>query len=230
MFGTPGECHLSENSASATTKARPLDSGRRLGLLLLCALAVFGLCTVAASGAVSSLEASTFEAINQLPDALFWPMWAVMQLGNLFAVPALTLAAMYFRRWRLAAGLLVAGVACWILGKVVKDIVGRGRPGALLEDVILRRSHAGGGGYVSGHAAVVFALATVLHPYLSRRWRIVSWTLASLVGLARIYVGAHLPLDCIGGAALGCAIGLVVLLALRLTATRPAAAAPLRGR
>lgn len=221
---------MSENSASATTTARPLDSSRRLGLLLLGAVALFGLSTIAASGSVSSLEARTFEAINKLPDALFWPMWAVMQLGNLFAVPVVALGAMYFRRWRLAAGLLVAGVACWILGKVVKDFVGRGRPGALLEDVILRRSHAGGGGYVSGHAAVVFTLATVLHPYLSRRWRIVSWTLASLVSLARIYVGAHLPLDCIGGAALGCAIGLLVLLALRVTGTRPAATRPVQGR
>jgi undecaprenyl-diphosphatase len=221
---------LSEESASATIKARPLASSRRLGWLLLGAVAAFGLSTAAASGPVSSLEAGTFGAINELPDALFWPMWAIMQLGNLFAVPTLALGAMYFRRWRLAAGLAVAGVACWILGKVVKDFVGRGRPGALLEDVILRRSHAGGGGYVSGHAAVVFALATVLHPYLSRRWRIVSWTLAVLVSIARVYVGAHLPLDCIGGAALGCAIGLLVLLGLRISGKRLAAVGPLRGR
>ena len=193
---------MSENSASPTTEARPLDSSRRLGWLLLGAVAVFGLSTAAASGSVSSPEASAFEAIG----------------------------ATLFRRWRLAAGLTVAGVACWILGKVVKDFVGRGRPGALLEDVILRRSHAGGGGYVSGHAAVVFALATVLHPYLTRRWRIVSWTLAVLVSLARVYVGAHLPLDCIGGAAMGCAIGLLVLLGLRVSGTRLAATRPVRGR
>lgn len=218
--------HLSENSASVTTETRRLGSTRRLVWLLLGAVAVFGLSTAAASGSVSSLEAGLFEAVNQLPDALFWPMWAVMQLGNLLAVPALAIGALMFRRWRLATGLAVAGVACWILGKVVKDFVGRGRPGALLEDVILRRSHAGGGGYVSGHAAVVFALATVLHPYLSPRWRVVSWTLAFLVSLARIYVGAHLPLDCIGGAALGCGIGLIVLFAVRATEPRPVAARP----
>jgi len=217
---------LSESSAAAATETRRLGSTRRLVRLLLGAIVIFGLSTAAASGSVSAIEAGAFELVNELPDALFWPMWAVMQLGNLLAVPTLAIGALLFRRWRLAAGLAVAGVACWILGKVIKDFVGRGRPGALLEDVILRRSYAGGGGYVSGHAAVVFALATVLHPYLSRRWRVVSWTLAFLVSFARIYVGAHLPLDCIGGAALGCGIGLIVLLAMRATEPRPAAAGP----
>jgi membrane-associated phospholipid phosphatase len=214
---------LSENIASATVDTRRPGSTRGLGRLLLGSVVVFGLSTAAASGSVSSLEAGAFQVINALSGSLFWPLWPVMQLGNLLAIPALALVALIFRRWRLAAGLAVSGLACWILAKVVKDFVGRGRPGALLEDVILRNSHAGGGGYVSGHAAVVFALATVLHPYLSRRWRIVSWTLAILVSLSRVYVGAHLPLDSIGGAALGCGIGLIVLLAMRAIGPRPAA-------
>jgi membrane-associated phospholipid phosphatase len=37
------------------------------------------------------------------------------------------------------------------------------------------------------------------------RWVLV--VLAALVGLGRVYVGAHLPLDVIGGAALGVAAG-----------------------
>ncbi|MDQ4058147.1 MAG: phosphatase PAP2 family protein [Actinomycetota bacterium] len=214
---------MSEYTTSATVDTRRSGSTRLLGRLLLGSVAVFGLSTAAASGSVSSLESDTFEVINALSDSLFWPLWPVMQLGNLLVIPALALVALMFRRWRLAAGLAVSGFACWILAKVVKDFVGRGRPGAILDDVILRNSHAGGGGYVSGHAAVVFALATVLHPYLSRRWRVVSWTLAILVSLARVYVGAHLPLDSIGGAALGCGIGLVVLLAMRASGQRLAA-------
>jgi hypothetical protein len=56
-------------------------------------------------------------------------------------------------------------------------------------------------GYVSGHSAVAFALATVASPFLGRRARRVAWTLAGLVCVARIYVGSHLPLDVVGGAA-----------------------------
>jgi glycosyltransferase 2 family protein len=65
---------------------------------------------------------------------------------------------------------------------------------------------------VSGHSAVAVALATVASPFLGRRARRVAWTLAGLVCVARIYVGSHLPLDVVGGAALGWAAGALVLL------------------
>ena len=37
----------------------------------------------------------------------------------------------------------------------------------------------------------------------------------AVIGLARIYVGAHLPLDVVGGAALGLAIDAASMLAIR---------------
>ncbi len=63
-------------------------------------------------------------------------------------------------------------------------------------------------GYVSGHSAIVFALSTVTRPYLPRGWRALPLVLASAVGLSRLYVGAHMPLDVIGGAGLGVLCGL----------------------
>jgi glycosyltransferase 2 family protein len=163
---------------------------------------------------VGTVEVSVYRAINGLVDPLFWPLWVPMQLGSLLAVPALAAAALMFRHLRLAAGLLVAGFSCWYLARVVKDAVGRGRPGALISDSISRQASLVGEGYVSGHATVAFALATVLHPYLSRGWRVFAWGLAASVGFARVYVGAHLPLDIVGGAALGCGVGLIVLLVI----------------
>lgn len=43
----------------------------------------------------------------------------------------------------------------------------------------------------------------ILLPYVSQPWRTVAIVLAMVVPLSRMYVGAHLPLDLIGGAALG---------------------------
>ena len=95
----------------------------------------------------------------------------------------------------------------WLLAKVVKDAFPRGRPGAILEEATLRGIGAGGRGYPSGHAAVSAASSFGLWAYLPRRWRWVPVGLTGIVCLARVYVGAHLPLDVVGGAALGVATG-----------------------
>ena len=76
----------------------------------------------------------------------------------------------------------------------------------MLADVKLREN-ASGVGYVSGHTAVAFALAAVLAPSLPRGWRPVVFAVASVVAFARVYSGAHLPLDVVGGAGLGLLCG-----------------------
>jgi membrane-associated phospholipid phosphatase len=54
--------------------------------------------------------------------------------------------------------------------------------------------------------------------------RPVAWSTAATVGAARVYVGAHLPLDVVGGAALGVAAGSAARgVGRRLTARRSAA-------
>lgn len=186
---------------------------RSIFIYLVMALTLFALTTALIDpNEVGSAETGVFEAINGLPAMAFPPLWVPMQLGNVLAVPALALAALMFRHLRLSAGMLLAGLSCWYLAREIKDNVGRARPAALISDTILHGAPSGGAGYVSGHAAIAFALATVLHPYLSTGWRVVAWSLAGVVGFARVYVGAHLPLDVVGGAALGCAVGLVMLL------------------
>jgi undecaprenyl-diphosphatase len=42
---------------------------------------------------------------------------------------------------------------------------------------------------------------------LPARWRWIPVVLAVLVALARVFVGVHFPLDVLGGAALGVAVG-----------------------
>jgi membrane-associated phospholipid phosphatase len=162
---------------------------------------------------VPDAEAAVFRVVNGTTVLPFVLVWPVMQLGNVLVVPASVLVAAASRRWRLAVELLIAGTATYLLAKVVKGIWPRGRPDGLLADVVIRGAEAHGRGFVSGHAATLAALAAVAWPWLGRRGRIAVAVLVAVVCLARVYVGAHLPLDVVGGAALGLAVaGLVRLL------------------
>jgi membrane-associated phospholipid phosphatase len=90
--------------------------------------------------------------------------------------------------------------------RVPKQLVHRERPGTSVPDAILRGVPHGGLSFVSGHAIITFAIAGLLALVLPRRWAVVAFVLATCNALARVYLGAHNPLDVVGGAAVGLAI------------------------
>jgi glycosyltransferase 2 family protein len=158
-------------------------------------------------------EAQTFRALNGLPDSLYGPVWVIMQLGALGAVPAAAVAALLADDRELAGRLLAGGTGTWALAKLVKQTVRRPRPAALVSGARTRGRDASGLGYLSGHAGVAFALGTAALPRLTPSGRAVVAAAMPIVGLSRMYVGAHLPLDVAGGAGLGLAVEAAVALA-----------------
>jgi undecaprenyl-diphosphatase len=177
------------------------------------------------AGSVGWLERDAFRALNDRA-VPYWPVWLLMQLGSVVAIYACALVALAFRRYRLTAAVLLAGTAAWWLAKGVKALFDRPRPAGLLDGVHLRHAPTEGLGFPSGHAAVAAALAAAAWPWLGRTGRILAVILVVVVGTARIYVGAHLPVDVIGGAALGVAIAAVVRFVVTPEPHRPAAPAP----
>ncbi|MGH9225462.1 MAG: phosphatase PAP2 family protein [Acidimicrobiales bacterium] len=160
------------------------------------------------------LERDAFRFFNDLPSFLFPVIWPVMQLGSAAAVPVVAGLALVFRRRRMAIDLALSGTAAFVIARLVKDWVQRGRPAAFLDDVFVRGGAASGLGFISGHSAVAAALATAAAPWLGRRGRRLAWGLVFVVMVSRVYTGAHLPLDVIGGAAMGWGIGALMHLAV----------------
>jgi putative heme transporter len=184
-------------------RRRWLDVGWLVG-----GLALFALCGALAAGGLRAGEDALFSAINGLPDALMPVVWPFMQYGVFLTIPVLCLVALLLRQVRLAVAMAIAGVGVYFLARVVKEFVQRGRPEALLDGVVIRETFASGSlGFPSGHTAVAGALTVVVTPYLPGRWKVVPVALLVAVFVGRMYVAAHLPLDLVGGAALGLAAG-----------------------
>jgi membrane-associated phospholipid phosphatase len=196
-----------------------------VGLVVLAATML-----VAKAERVPEWEETLFRWVNGLPDLLYPIVWPLMQYGTFITIPIVCALGLLTKRWRFAIVSLVVGVGIYFLAKAVKFAVDRGRPGAeLAGELELRGIGPLGYGFPSGHATVSAALAVIASAYLPPLWGRISIALAVVVSFGRVYVGAHLPLDVIGGAALGVALASAVNLLIgvpvpeRVRETSPAA-------
>jgi undecaprenyl-diphosphatase len=118
----------------------------------------------------------------------------------------------------LASAVAVAAFAADSASFGVKDLVQRARPFEAHPQIHpLYVVHSSS--FPAGHAATAFAGATVL-AYVVPRVAPLLFLVAALIGLSRVYVGVHYPTDVLGGAAIGVAVGAVVVLALRAARNR----------
>jgi len=180
-------------------------------------LAVLGGSAVLARRSRSDTEIDIFRSANTLPNQAFPVIWTAMQYGTFGTVPAAATVALIARRPRLAAAIAVGGTAAWVTAKVAKRIVARGRPASIVDDVEQRGVEEGDQGFPSGHAAVSTAMTTIIWPEVPTGARVTLAALTGIVPFGRMYVGAHLPLDLVGGSALGLALGSAVNLVRRNT-------------
>ncbi len=182
---------------------------------------------IAAAGSPGSAEIAVFRWFNDPPGVLGALLGMVNPLLRPIGLALLMVAVLVLlvltRRavlWPLVTSAAAAGVLAYLVDNVVKHVVDRGRPPAYLSDVLFHGYPVDprGSGYPSSHTAVIVAVVVGAWPWLNRPWRIGGVVAAAAVGLDRMYVGAHFPLDVLGGVAIGLvAGGSVLLVAQRLS-------------
>jgi undecaprenyl-diphosphatase len=217
-LGPSAETDRHRGGSPLTVRRRWADGAAALGGLGLLALLAF----TVRDETVGSAEARVFHAVNGLPDLLSPAMQWAQLLGVLAVGPLVAVAALFLRRWRLAAAAIFVTVGKLAAERMVWEVVQRPRPGTSIRDAIVRGdTPTAGASFVSGHVVLTTGLAWIVTPYLRGRWRLVPWAVVALVAFARIYLGAHAPLDVAGGIALGIALGGLVNLLVGTPAWAP---------
>ena len=164
----------------------------------------------AKGGRLPAYEEQIFRGVNGASDRLRLPVRTIMQAGTFATVPVVSAVALLAGRRRLATSLLASGTVAWLGAKAAKPLAGRARPEAVLGDVRVREGITGDLGWVSGHMTVATTLAYVSSEAVPRWARPLLLAVAGVTGAGRMYVGAHLPHDVVGGAGLGMMISALV--------------------
>ncbi len=168
---------------------------------------------VLAAGLFDSVERPVFLYFNSLPHILHDLFYAITQMGGLASLLIWISAAWYLINKRAAYTVLGTGFTAWIVAKIAKTIVHRGRPGDLISTTHLFSGEKFGGyGFPSGHATFAAACATILYYQVAPRYRKYLLLIVFMVGISRMYLGAHFPLDVVGGWALGALVGGIILM------------------
>jgi undecaprenyl-diphosphatase len=179
-------------------------SGPRRGWRLVVGAALVGGSLAAARRpGITTGEERVFRAVNGVTDRVRTPVRTVMQVGTFGTVPAVAAFAWAMHRRELARSLALGGTAAWLLAKAAKRVGGRERPAGVLEHVTIREHIGGDLGWPSGHTAIATTLAGILAPELPAAATPALAAVAGAVGFGRMYGGAHLPHDVVGGAGLG---------------------------
>jgi membrane-associated phospholipid phosphatase len=156
-----------------------------------------------------------FNVRGKRPAWLDRAMWLLTQLGNMGMALAVAAILYLIHYERLAIEIVLGLLSLWLVVETVKAITDRARPFARLQEVRIIGWRALGRSFPSGHTAQVFFIMSLfVHQFAFVAGLAVAlYGLAALVGVTRMYVGAHYPRDVVAGCLIGLVWALVIVLA-----------------
>jgi undecaprenyl-diphosphatase len=168
---------------------------------------------------VTTWDGSVYTFLDQVPSALARGLTPISRVflptGLVIVVVFATSYAVVRARTPLPFFVAAAsGGLAWMAAIAAKAVQARPRPYEVIGGAVLRQDPAHGTSFPSTHTAVAIAVAVALIPFLPRAFAVAGIVYASLIGLSRIYLGVHYPLDVIAGAGIGIAVGGLTLMAL----------------
>ena len=113
------------------------------------------------------------------------------------------------RRLEALRAFAVSLILAELLAQVLKRLADQPRPLAVIPGLDMHGypTNPHGNAYPSAHTALVVGAVSALWPWMRWPQRIVGAAFAVLVACNRLYIGAHWPVDIVGGAAIGLLCG-----------------------
>lgn len=140
--------------------------------------------------------------VSALGDGGF--LW--IALGVLFLLLGRKKRTWIRRGWMVLLSLAGNALVCNV---ILKPLVNRTRPYVLMGyDILI--PPVGDASFPSGHTAASFAAATAIYA-MDRKWGILAYVFAALMGFSRLYLGVHFPTDVLAGAVCGVVTAKLVL-------------------
>ena len=164
------------------------------------------------------------DALSRWP-ATVWFNVTLLGDGSVLLAILSPLAVLGVRSW---ASLVAAAPFAGAMSAAVKAAAATPRPAAVIDPAdfaVVGESLAGSNSFPSGHAITVFAAAGAIvassGAVAGARWQgwvtvLTTLAVAGAVGLSRVAVGAHWPLDVLGGAGLGWLAGVAGFAVVRV--------------
>ena len=167
---------------------------------------------------LDQIDHKIFYLINDtLTNPIFDLFFTTITNQRLWALPVLICLLLLIirggKRERIAVVLVLIAASATdaTIAQIIKPTIGRLRPSHALGDTInLLVSKGGRYGFVSAHAANIFAATTVLS-YFYKQWKKPLLFLAFSVALSRVYVGVHYPGDVLFGGLFGYGMAWLVI-------------------
>jgi membrane-associated phospholipid phosphatase len=186
--------------------------------ILASMLFIFGLLAISlvwSAGQIVDTKAFLFFNLRGLrPVWLDRVMLGVTQIGSGVAALGIALLLFWTEGRLLAYEFILGTLTLWLVVELVKILIFRSRPFIHLNQTRIVGYRAIGHSFPSGHTSQVFFTATLvaLHFEPSVWVLIVLYFTASMVGITRMYIGAHYPRDVLAGAILGSVWGSLALI------------------
>ena len=170
---------------------------------------------------ILELDTQLFLFLNSLHNAFWDPiMYEISEKVFWYPFYGILIGLIIWRyKWNAIATLLFIALLITLADQIsvkgFKEVFERFRPthNPQIDHLVhtVKGYRGGDFGFVSSHAANTFAYALFSSKLFKNRyysWFIFIW--AAIVSYSRIYLGVHYPLDIIGGALLGIALGYLV--------------------